>query len=107
MTRETVEVDLDAPVVEWIELETDDETVAEWIERQVFVALTEDLKQHHAPVAEVSVDVPADYAERVALFASLKPYDAISAEGVALDHLEWDHTWTVEGEPWDLLEGDD
>lgn len=66
-----LELELTRPFIEWIELEADQhdfDSVAEWVRTQLWVRLTEDLMQNHGFTADVEVEVPHNYARRVALW---------------------------------------
>jgi hypothetical protein len=104
-----VEVELSRPIFEWIQLETDeDETVEEWLERQAFITLTKVLRNQYGSTVDATVDVSEAFAERVELYAEAAGYEPgdEEIEGLVVNHSPWSHEYLVEGEPWDLVEGD-
>lgn len=96
-----VTVVLSDAIIEWIDIERDEETVAEWIETTVWQALDDDFITNHAFTADVEIEVPEDFAARAQLKARDRQRhgEDIDVSEVAVNYMRWDATFTLNGEP--------
>lgn len=108
-----LELELTRPFIEWMELEAeqnDFDSVADWVQTQLWVQLTEDLMEKHGFQADVEVEVPHDYARRVALWRADREVEddleQADVEAFLFNHMQFQPTWTLDGEPWELAEED-
>ena len=104
-----LKVEVTRPFVEWMELEaneTDHDTLADWVRTQLRVDLGKDLCDRHGHEANVDIDLPEDYAQRVALFYNhLEAVGANPSLGDILpNHMKLNYTWRLNGEPWEFAE---
>lgn len=110
--RGVLELELTRPMVEWMELEADargSDSLADWVRTQLWIRLTNDLRENHGFDTTVDVDVPRDFAHRASLWwrdrqlrGGAEPADL---EAFLFNHVGFSPSYTVEGEPWSITEG--
>lgn len=96
-----IELELEDELIEWIGLETeDDETITEWIERQILINLQDSLRHRRKTIVE-EVEVPSDIMHRVRLYQ--KTMEArggeVDVDDYLYNHIDLDITWTLDDEP--------
>jgi len=108
-----VELEATRPLIEWFELEAeqnDFDDIQDWMLAQLWVSLTEDLQKRHGFTADVEVEVPHDYARRVSLWWDHRQTEgepsASDLDAFIFDHMRFEPTWMLGGEPWELVEPD-
>jgi len=106
-----VEVETTAALIEWFELEAeqnDFDDIEDWILAQLWVALTQDLHDHHGFTSEIEVEVPHEFARRVSLWWSHRQTEgeptASDLDAFVFNHMKLRPEWTLSGEPWGLVE---
>lgn len=106
-----LEIEVTRPFVEWIELEVEQhnfDSVEAWVRTHLWLKLTNELQEKHGFNADVEVEVPHDYAQRVALWVADREavgnLERGDVEAFLFNHMDFDPTWTIDGEPWELLE---
>lgn len=102
--RAVVELELTRPLVEWIELEANEndfDGVTDWIETQIQVALQRDLLENHDIRREVEVDLPLEFVARMRYYENdlRQRGNETSFEDIAVNHVQLDRTYLLDGEP--------
>jgi hypothetical protein len=109
--RVTIELDLTQPLLEWIELEADDDqTTEEWIKHAIRYRLDAEFLHERIP-GDVEVAVPQHILKRVSLKYQdqLARGDDPSIDELLFNHVTYDVTWTTEhGNPinWTTNDGE-
>ena len=106
-----LEIGVTRPFIEWMELEVADtsfDTVEEWVQARLWLCLTNDLQDRHGFAVDVDVDLPEDYAKRVALWWADRKVrgeaDDADLDAFLFNHMHFRPRWMLDGDSWGVAE---